>query len=244
MLPTLEGTIARRVLLSFRADPLVVRRLIPEPLELLQVDRAAIVGVCLLRLEHLRVKGMPGAMGFTSENAAHRVAVRFPGEHGMEEGVFIWRRKTDSGMLAQLGGRLFPAEFQRASFQVREDGIGLSIEVATEHSTADVSLLARFNDDGWSSSIFPDFSAAKEFFRRGECAFSCTGHASILEGVRLHASRWEMSPLEAVAVRAHFFEQPEYFPRGSVEFDSALLMRGIPHEWHALENVPELAAAR
>lgn len=241
MLPTLEGMIARRVLLNFRADPRVARRLVPEPLVPIEVDRAAVLGVCLIRLEQLRVKGMPPAMGFASENMAHRIAVRFPAAHGMEEGVFIWRRETDSGLLAQLGGRLFPAEFQRAAFEVREDAVGLSIEVATEHSQADLSLLSRFASDWWRSELFPEFDDACGFFSRGECAFSCSLRGGSIEGVRLHALRWTMAPLEAIAVRAHFFEQPEYFPPGSVVFDSALLMRGIPSEWHSVENVPELA---
>ena len=30
-----------------------------------------------------------------------------------------------------------------------------------------------------------------------------------------------------------FFDNDQTFPRGSVAFDSAFLMRGIEHEWHA-----------
>jgi hypothetical protein len=33
-------------------------------------------------------------------------------------------------------------------------------------------------------------------------------------------------------VRSSFFEDGSLFPRGSIEFDCALLMRGIEHEWH------------
>jgi hypothetical protein len=33
-------------------------------------------------------------------------------------------------------------------------------------------------------------------------------------------------------VRSSFFEDESLFPRGSSEFDCALLMRGIEHEWH------------
>jgi len=38
-----------------------------------------------------------------------------------------------------------------------------------------------------------------------------------------------------------FYENRARFPLGSVEFDPALLMRGLRHEWHDLGEVPELA---
>ena len=95
MLPKLEGTIARRILLNFRADPDVTQRLVPAPFEVVRVGGFAVVGVCLIRLENLRPKGLPPHFGISSENMAHRVAVRYPTRSGSasrtEEGVYIWR---------------------------------------------------------------------------------------------------------------------------------------------------------
>jgi hypothetical protein len=34
-----------------------------------------------------------------------------------------------------------------------------------------------------------------------------------------------------------FFEDEKRFPRGSVQFDHALIMRDIPHEWHEAEDL-------
>ena len=78
MLPVLEGTIARRVLLNFRADARVVQSLLPKPFVPETHQGQAIVGICLIRLEHLRPRGLPAKMGFSSENMAHRAAVRYP----------------------------------------------------------------------------------------------------------------------------------------------------------------------
>ena len=52
MLPLIQGVIARRMLLNFRADPDVVQRLLPAPLQVDQRNGRAIVGVCLIRLEN------------------------------------------------------------------------------------------------------------------------------------------------------------------------------------------------
>ena len=34
------------------------------------------------------------------------------------------------------------------------------------------------------------------------------------------------------AVHSNFFENESMFPKGSIEFDCALLMQHIAHEWH------------
>lgn len=38
-------------------------------------------------------------------------------------------------------------------------------------------------------------------------------------------------------VESSFFKNESLFPSGSVEFDCALLMRGIDHAWHAREPI-------
>jgi hypothetical protein len=42
-----------------------------------------------------------------------------------------------------------------------------------------------------------------------------------------------MEPLAVDAVASSYFEDEARFPRGSVVFDCALLMRDIPHHWTA-----------
>jgi uncharacterized protein YqjF (DUF2071 family) len=122
VLPTLEGVIRRRVLLNFRADPKTVAALLPVPLEVLPYDGFAIVGVCLIGMEQLRPKGLPGTFGLSSENMAHRVAIRYPTDEGMKDGVFIWRRETDQCLVTLLGGRLFPGVHHHAGFVIDDGG--------------------------------------------------------------------------------------------------------------------------
>ncbi|MCB1042995.1 MAG: hypothetical protein KDC35_08660 [Acidobacteria bacterium] len=42
-----------------------------------------------------------------------------------------------------------------------------------------------------------------------------------------------MTPLVVDDLYSSFFEDERLFPVGTVQFDSALLMRGIDHEWLA-----------
>jgi Uncharacterized conserved protein (COG2071) len=241
MLPVLEGVIARRILLNFCADPEVVQDLVPAPLEVERVRDSAIVGVCLIRLEHLRPKGIPSVLGMSSENMAHRVAIRFPFGGEMKPGVFIWRRETDQRMVQLLGGRLFPGVHGRATFDVTGEPNVLKMNVSTTNGEADVRFSAWRTSDWPGRSIFADLDEISEFFRKGDCGFSCTLHGAQVEGLQLRTLRWEVEPLEIEHQHCAFYLDSKRFPAGSVMFDSALLMRGLPHEWHEIKHIPELA---
>lgn len=239
MIPVFEGVIARRVLLNYRADPAVIRRMVPAALEVVTHNEAAVVGVCLIRLERLRVKGSPALFAMASENMAQRVAVRYRTANGWREGVFIWRRETDRRVIALFGGRLFPGVHQAADFRVVDTGRLIVFDVRTAGGTADVSLVAERVIEWEPKGLFGSLGEASEFFRRGDCGLSCALDGRSLEGMQLRTLRWEVEPLRVVESRAVFYEQ---FPPGSIELDSALLMRGLPHEWHALPEVPDLGS--
>lgn len=243
MLPTLEGVIRRRVLLNFRADPSIVAPLLPAPLEVLTYKGFAIVGVCLIGMEKLRPRGIPGLLGLSSENMAHRIAIRYPTNDGMKDGVFIWRRETDQCLVSLLGGRLFPGVHNRASFVINEGIEDISIAVQTEGGVADVSFEGSYQTDWQPGSIFPTFDDAVEFFRAGDCGFSCSLRGDRLEGLQLKTLRWEMNALRINRFRSAFFQDVNRFSPDGINFDCGLLMRGIPHEWHEISDIPELAGS-
>src|SRR5829696_791023 len=94
--PTLQGLVKRRLLVNFRIDPRVIAPQLPAPFRPKLVDGWAMAGICLIRLEQLRPLGVPAALGFSSENAAHRIAVTWTDEASGDarEGVYIPRRDT------------------------------------------------------------------------------------------------------------------------------------------------------
>ena len=244
MLPILEGVIARRVLLNFRADPRVVQDLLPAPLEAQTYHNQAVVGVCLIRLEHLRPKGLPSTIGVSSENMAHRVAILYPTDEGLRPGVFIWRRETDQKLITLLGGRLFPGVHQKATFTADESAASIAMNVRSADGVSDVAFSAQLTA-GWNKhSIFSNFDDASDFLRQGECGFSCSLQGTRLEGIKLRTLQWKMEPLNVDLKRVSFFEDQSRFPRGSVEFDCGMIMRGLKHEWHELQDIPEMVPAR
>lgn len=93
-IPTITGVIDRRILINYRVDKEVLRKYLPHPFRPKLVHNAGMAGICLIRLKEIRPKGIPAAMGVSSENGAHRIAVEWT-ENGMvKEGVFIPRRDT------------------------------------------------------------------------------------------------------------------------------------------------------
>lgn len=242
-MPALEGIIARRILLNWWIEPEVARRLVPEPFEPAIVNGLAVGGICLIRLEQVRPVGMSAALGISSENMAHRIAVRYPSAGGMRDGVYIWRRDTGSLINTLLGGRVFPGVHYDAEFQIAEEEDALGLRVLSNDGSTDVTLHARTGVPWKWSLLFPQLTDAASFFERGARGFSCRLDGGGVEGVELRQQHWEMSPLAVEDVRSAFFDNDKRFPRGAAGFDSAVIMRGIPHTWHELKDVPALAGA-
>src|SRR5690349_9232608 len=96
----LASVVERRLLVNYRVDPEVAARMVPGPLRPQVVSGWAVAGICLLRLGRVRPGWAPAAVGVRSENAAHRVAVEWDGPDGVERGVYIPRRDTDSRLNA------------------------------------------------------------------------------------------------------------------------------------------------
>lgn len=117
--PAVQGVIERRLLVNFRADPAAVSRLLPPPFEPVVVHGHAIVGICLIRLAGIRPAFLsslgpvlPAGCGLRSENAAHRIAVRWRGGNQIDspykEGVYIPRRDSSSRLNALVGAGSSP----------------------------------------------------------------------------------------------------------------------------------------
>jgi hypothetical protein len=236
-LPVLQGLIRRRVLVNFRVDPRVMLRHLPRRFAPKLHDGWAVAGVCLIRLEHIRPKGMPEAFGLSSENAAHRVAVTWEEGGACREGVFITRRDTGSRLNRLAGGRVFPGEHHPASFDVQETDDGILVSLRSDDSSIAVEVAGREAVSLPPTSVFKSLPEASAFFESGSLGFSVTGDAHRLDGITLKTAGWRVVPLEVRRAYSSYFADESIFPKGSIEFDHALLMRDIPHEWHSADDL-------
>lgn len=232
-LPKIHGLIRRRLLVNFRIDPEVAQRQLPAPFRPKLHAGYAVGGICLIRLEGIRPRRFPKLLGLTSENAAHRFAVTWTDADGEHEGVYIPRRDSGSLLNQLAGGRVFPGEHHRATFDVIDTGHEVSITMRSADDAVSVRVDAASARELAEESIFGSLSEASSFFEPGSLGYSATASGK-LDGIVLRTKRWEVQPLRVAAVASSYFDDETRFPKGSIAFDCALIMRDIEHEWHAV----------
>ena len=233
-IPVISGVIGRRILLNYRIDPEVVTPLLPKCFKPKLVNNFAIAGICLIRLEQIRPKGLPASVGVTSENSAHRFAVTWQDESGCEcEGVYIPRRDTNSVLNSLAGGRLFPGVHHFSTFTVQESDDEISMRVENQTEKPLVELLGVPTDRFREDSVFDSLQQSSDFFAAGHTGYSSRPDSDDLDGLVLKTPEWQVSPLKIDQSYSSYFDDESIFPKWSIEFDHALLMRGVAHEWHA-----------
>ena len=231
-IPIIRGIIDRRILVNFRVDATVLARLLPAPFRPKLVNGAGMAGVCLIRLKDIRPRFLPPLLGVSSENAAHRIAVEWDQGGKTRQGVFIPRRDTSSRLNALAGGRLFPGVHHHAAFRVQEHDDRYRIELNSDDRRTHLLVEGHVAEGLPATSIFGSLREASDFFERGSLGYSVTPEPGQFDGLELRSFNWRVRPLAVERVESSFFEDRALFPPGSVEFDCALLMRGIEHEWH------------
>jgi hypothetical protein len=241
-IPVIKGIIKRRLLVNFRADPAVVQRILPDPFRPKLHRGHALVGICLIRLEEIRPAGLPAAIGLSSENAAHRLAVEWTDSAGMErEGVFIPRRDTNSVLNRLAGGRVFPGEHHTARFSVTDANHHVELSMQSHDGLVSVTVTGDEVDSLPVSSCFALLADASAFFEGGSLGYSVTRDGPRLDGLLLRTLDWRLRALAVTQVHSSYFQDREKFPEGSVEFDHVLIMRDIVHEWHQAEDLYAVA---
>jgi len=236
-LPIIRGVIARRILVNYRVEPAILSALLPSPFRPKLVDSIGLVGNCLIRLERVRPSLLPAWLGISSENAAHRTAVEWDDHGSPREGVYVRRRDTSSRLNSLAGGRLFPGIHHRARFTVRETAERYEVALRSDDGTTDLAVRTHRTDQLPASSVFRSLEEASAFFQTGSLGYSATPEAARFQGLELRCLHWRMEPLAVEEVRSNYFDDRSLFPSGSIEFDSAFLMRGIEHEWHGRDDL-------
>ncbi|HAV63719.1 MAG TPA: hypothetical protein DCY13_15300 [Verrucomicrobiales bacterium] len=244
-LPVVRGLMKRRLLLNYRVRPDVLAALLPAPFQPKLIGGWGIAGICLIRLEQLRPRGLPVAVGLASENVALRIAVKWREGDVNREGVFVPLRLTDSRFNSLAGGRLFPGVHQRAHFWTAQSTNCIKIEVRDPAGNVTIRVAARTHETAPAGSLLAELADAADFFRSGSCGWSPGLRGGSFDGLRLHATDWRLEPLMVEHLTAPWFADEDRFPRDSIEFDSAFLMQNIEHEWQTLPpwHTGERAAA-
>lgn len=219
----IESIIERRLLLNYRLDAAVAASLLPAGLRPRIIGNSALAGSCFIRLGSARPAGIPAALGWRTENAAHRVAVEWDGPSGPAYGVFLPEQFSGSRLASLAGRRGFPSPGRFGTFETRETGHEFNLAMRSSGSFARVHAS---RGDTWQSELFNSHQAASEFFEASPVGWSAV--SGRLRGVRLSTRHWRTSPVDVQELESSFFNA---LPAGSAIFDHALLMQQIPARW-------------
>ena len=232
-IPTIRGVIDRRILANFRIDADRMAAALPAPFVPQLHQGWAVGGICLIRLKQVRPNFLPLPWGLQSENAAHRIAVEWEANGQTQQGVYIPRRDTNSRMNAWVGGKVFPGIHHFAEFTVAETDQHYSVTMTANDDPTKVHVVGSVSDQFPSSSIFQSLEEASSFFEQGSLGYSATNTDGKYDGLELNCVNWKVESLAVDEVQSSYFQDTDRFPKGSVEFDCALLMRHIDHRWHS-----------
>lgn len=222
------------MLINYVAEPEFIERILPKPFRPKLYNGKAIVGICLIRLKNIKPKGLPNFLGVNSENGAHRIAIEWEENGVTKEGVFIPRRDTSLRLNSIVGGKIFPGKHYLAKFNVIEQNNHFHLDFTSSDNTT-IEVDAKLTDKLNENSIFKTIDNVSQFFEKGSVGYSPNGKD--FDGLKLETYKWEMKPLEVEKVKSSFFEDKNIFPDGTIQFDNAVLMENIEHEWKSLKTI-------
>ena len=231
--PTIKATMERRILVNYRVDPEVLASVLPPPFRPLLVGGHGVAGICLIRLSGIRPAGFPAALGLSSENAAHRVAVEWDTPTGPASGVYIPRRDTSSRLTVLIGGRAFPGWHHQARFHVEEGDGSYRVAMSSRDGDLQLAVSARRAEETMPGSVFGSLEAASAFFRNAPLGYAVTPNGAVFDGVALTTTAWAITPLRLDEVQSSFFEDGDRFGPGAAVADSAFLMSNLDTTWRA-----------
>jgi hypothetical protein len=107
----------------------------------------------------------------------------------------------------------------------------------SDDGSCSMTVCAMLTDKFPSGSIFGSCTAASRFFEAGSLGYSATHWEGRFDGLELRCRQWDVAPLDVESVSSSYFDDATRFPAGTVNFDCALLMQGIPHEWHGRDEL-------
>ena len=233
-IPRIKGIIERRILINYQVDKEVLTNYLPKPFKPKLVNGKGIAGICLIRLKEIRPKGLPKQIGISSENGAHRIAVEWTENGVQKEGVYIPRRDTSSKLNSLAGGIVFPGIHHLADFTVKESNGNYEVGFVSDDKTS-LSIKASETKIWNHESVFENLKCVSDFFENGSIGYS--PDKNDYDGLELKVYNWKVSLLNVENVKSSFFENESIFPKGSVKFDNALLMKDIEHEWIGLNKI-------
>ena len=231
------GILEETVLLNFRTDAEVLRKLLPAPFEPRLVDGYGLVGILLFRMRDLACETQRGLPSPPSEHVLYRVAVSW--EQGMRRfhGMYVLRHEVNTRLpLPQRRRGLFPMAGSpirwhrlpwKESFEwTLRSRRGLRLQVGA-------SLGRRWP----AGSVFESMDEASHFFSQERAAVAPRFQKAIFANTHFLPLSWSAKPLYVHQLETDFSQMENLFPRDRMFFDSGMIWQQMPCRWQAGQEI-------
>ncbi len=212
-IPEMHGEIERRLLVTYRMDPEAVSPLLPAPYRPQLVSGFAVAGICMIRLGQLRLRGIKQWGGQRPEDAAHRIAMEFDDPAGVQTGVYIVRRDSNTLNNILAGGCIYPGRHNRSRFKVTETDSDIQLYCRALDASIEFEVHTRTTETFGGSKLFGSLDDAAAFYGAGAP-----------DG---DESAWTIEPAAIVSARSTYFDNRDVFPAGAAVPDCAVVMRPV-----------------
>ncbi len=229
-LSVFRGVVERCMLLNYRLDLEVAKRLIPSPFQPRAWGPSALCTISWMRLRQLRPRFLPAVWGMSSENVACRIAVHWRQRGKPREGLLALRQDTSSRFNTLLTSRMFSAVQHHARFTILEEDHRYTITVDSDDKKTHLHVVASLAPQMARSSVFRSLAEAAEFFRRAT-RVSATSRLGQFEGLELKTHAWQPLPLLVESLDCSYFRTLMPEAQSGITFDSALLLSEVEHQW-------------
>ncbi len=134
----------------------------------------------------------------------------------------------------------FPVSYSKADFKVLVSGDRYSVIIENKENELIMSITAEIATELPRGSVFASTGEISDFFKTGNVGWSSRGTSDRYDAIELTTEEWRMEPLRMNESYSAYFSDTSVFPVGSVEFDSAVIMRNIKHSWVSRNNLLDL----
>jgi hypothetical protein len=223
---TMVGRLARTWLLTYQTPAEDARALLPAPFSPVERGGLAFFNVVLCRIESMRPRGVPAALGISYWHVAYRLYARGAGV----EGLYFLRSDCDNRLIAAAGARLTDFGFHAARVTVSEEGGRASLEVSSEGGAARVVIDRASPPELPPGSAFGSLDEAAAFLKYKPCGLSLE-RPGLLNVVRIRRDEaaWRARLVRVLEARLAFFDGKKIAPEICYEVEP------IEYRWQRAE---------
>lgn len=242
---TLTGRLTHCALMSFGTPADSVRHLVPHGLELMTRGDRAFWNVVTCRVQHMRPKGLPAALGVTYHHVAYRLLVQaMTARADLVHGLYFVRSDADAPVLGAVGNRTTDFKFHLADIALDSGPDRYHAAVTTPDGTGDAAfeLGAPQPPAGprHRDSAFATHLDASEWLTYRPLGLSVGTRRLRMAEVRRDANAWRETAVQLTRFRSDVFDTLGQTPANGLLPEHATRVADMDYEWRLGRTEPLL----